>query len=333
MKKVTLDTIAKEIGTTKNTVSRAIRGKSGVSDELRDKINNLAAQYGYQKKMQARKEQIKVTMVCNSGLPGDIYFWPSVMRGIFEYSAKHQISINSVIVDMIKDDIKYLLPLQEEHCDGILIVGTLPDAQFVRIAGLGIPMVTVDHYSDSVACDFVNTANEHGTLKAVDFLVERGHKKIGFINNEAATHTHSLTHRYQGYKKRIESLGLTVDPHFVWPNSSYTDNQYFKEQLDMLAAYGDAPTAWICVNDLTAYNFCSVLKERGLRIPEDVSVIGFDNIPGIFHTQLTTMEIPQSIIGCRALRKLMRRMSHPEEPFEYIEIFTRLVDRGSVKRV
>ena len=333
MKRVTLDTIAKEIGTTKNTVSRAIRGKSGVSDELRNKINDLAAQYGYQKKKYTQKAQIKVTMVCNSSLTGDIYFWPSVMKGIFEYSARHQISINSVIVDIVKDDIKYLLPLQEEHCDGILIVGTLPDAQFARIAGLGIPMVMVDHYSDVAECDFVNTANAHGMVKAVDFLAERGHQKIGFINNEAASHVVSLMHRYQGYKKRMEGRGLTVDSHFVWPNSCYTDNRYFKEQLDMLDAYGDAPTAWICVNDLTAYNFCSVLKERGLRIPEDVSVIGFDNIPGIFHTPLTTMEIPQSTIGRRALRKLMRRLNHPEEPFEYIEIFTRLVDRGSVKRI
>jgi len=237
------------------------------------------------------------------------------------------------MVDMIQDDIKYILPLQDKHCDGILIVGTLPDTQFERIAKLGMPMVTIDHYSDHVECDYVNYANENGIIKAIDFLAEQGHQKIGFINNETAPYIYSLTFRYQGYLKRMEQLGLKLDSQFIWPNSSYNDNQYFNSQLDMLDSYGDRPTAWICANDLTAYNFCSVLKERGICIPDDVSVVGFDNIPGVFHTPLTTLEIPKNAIGQRALHRLMSRLKNPEEPFESIEIFTRLIVRESVKKI
>jgi len=332
MKKVTLEMIAKEIGTTKNTVSRAIRGESGVSDELRSKINYLASQYGYQRKHppHSKNEQapFKVTMVCNNFLPYDTYFWPYVMKGIFEYSARHQISTHTVIVDMIRDDIKYLLPLQEKHCDGILVIGTLPDSQFTRIAELGIPLVAVDHYNDNVKCDYVNVANQNGTIKAVNFLKSRGHFNIGFINNEAAPYTYSFKQRFLGYKTRMEQLGLPINPRFIWADSTYTDNQYFHQKLEQLT--GDTPTAWICVNDLTAYNFCSVLSERGLRVPEDISVIGFDNIPGVFQTQLTTLGVPQNIIGDCALRRLVRRLRHPEEPFESIEIFTDLMDKGSV---
>ena len=335
MKRVTLDTIAREAGTTKNTVSRAIRGKSGVSDALRVKINDLATQYGYEQKIKTGKDltPAKVTMVCNSNLLCDTYFWPSVMGGIFEYAASHQISIYTVTMDMIKDDVKYLLPLQEKHCDGILVVGTIPNAQLMRIDQLNIPMVVVDHYNDHVACDYINAANENGTLKAVDFLAKQGHSKIGFVNNQDARYVSSLTHRYEGYKKKMKALGLTVDPNFVWPNSAYEDGSYFHDQFEKLKAYGEAPTAWICVNDLTAYTLCSVLTERGMRIPEDVSVVGFDNIPGVFNTPLTTLEIPQRTMGYRAMRRLMRRLNHPDEPYENIEIFTQLIDRGSVGKV
>jgi DNA-binding LacI/PurR family transcriptional regulator len=234
---------------------------------------------------------------------------------------------------MIQDDVKYLLPLQVNHCDGILVIGGIPEAQFKRIHELGIPMVAIDHYCDHIACDYINSANEYSMIKAVDFLTEHGHKKIGFINNETAPYNYSLMRRYQGYVRRMEQAGLTVDPIFVWPDSTYADNDYLRRQMDVLTAHGDRPTAWVCVNDLTAYNFCSVLMERGLRVPDDVSVIGNDNIQGAFHTRLTTLEVPKYTMGSSALRKLMNRIHHPDEPFESVQIFTRLLDRGSVKKI
>lgn len=331
--KITLEMIAQELGTTKNTVSRALRGKPGVSEELRGKILDLAALRGYQKRVEEETSPTptKITMVCNSAMPTDIFFWPSVIGGIFEYSAKHHISTHSVIVDTVEDDVKYLLPLQEKHCDGILVMGTIPEATLQHIAELGLPMLVLDHYSDNVECDYVNVGNRNGMLKAVDFLYNHGHRNIGFINNETAHYTYSLTHRYQGYKQRMEELGLVVDPRFVWGESKYADLQYFRDNLDALGS--DAPTAWLCANDVTAYNFCAVLRERGIRVPEDVSVIGFDNIPGVFHTQLTTLAVPQSNMGQYALRRLMRRLRRPNEPFENIEIFTQLINKESVGAV
>jgi len=329
--KITLDRIAKDLGTTKNTVSRALRGKPGVSDELRDKIVALASKYEYKKKKSVDQTPLKITMVCNNAMQTDIFFWPTVMSGIFEYSAQHQISINSVIVDMLKDDIKGIMPLQEKNCDGILIVGTIPEPQFARIAELSLPMVAADHYSDFVECDYVNAANENGIIKAVDFLFKKGHRKIGFVNNETAPYIHSLTKRYQGYVRRMNELRLTIDPRFVLQNSSYADPKYFAQQLNKLN--GDAPTAWICANDLTAYNFSSVLVERGVRIPQDVSIVGFDNIPSVFPIQLTTLDIPPRKMGQHALARLVRRINHPEEPFESIELLTRLVDKNSVQEI
>jgi len=335
MKKVTLDTIAHELGTTKNTVSRAIRGKPGVSDGLRKKVNELVEKYGYQKREERELSQTptKVTMMCSDSMSRDTYFWPSVMRGIIEYSAESQVVISSVILETTTNNIKDMLPLQERHCDGILVVGALPDAQFRSIAELGIPVVAIDHYNDFVKGDYVNIANRNGMLKAVDFLAEMGHRKIGFINNETAPYTFSFTRRYNGYVKRMEHLGLEIDPRFVWHDSSYYSHNYLQEKFDTFCSGDDAPTAWVCVNDITAYNFCTVLIERGLRVPDDVSVIGFDNIPGFFHTQLTTIEVPMYEMGKRGLRRLTRRIRFPHEPFDNVELFVHLVDKGSVSKI
>jgi len=330
MKKVTMETIAKEIGTTKNTVSRALRGKTGVSEELRGKIAKLADAYGYKisERVPESHQPIKVTLVCNSASLSDTYFWPSVMGGIFEYSAKHHITTHTVIVDMINDDVKDLLPLQEKYCDGLLVVGTIPGSLFARMEKLNIPMVAVDHHSNHVECDYVNADNINGITKAVDFLANNGHTKIGYVNNIMAPHISSFTQRYQGYVSRMGQLGLTVEPKYILPDSDYKNPQYFHAQLDKLGS--NLPTAWICTNDLTAYNFCMTLTERGLRVPEDASVIGFDNTQGLFPLQLTTLGMPQKAMGTCAMRRLVRRLRHPDEPYENIEIITRLIDKGSV---
>ena len=332
MEKITLDVIAQDLQVSKNTVSKALRGKPGVSEDLRLKIVEIANKYGYRVKSRENDEitPTHVTMICNNALPPDVHFWPSVLGGIYEYSSQRNISIQTMVVDLVNGDQYIPLSLYKNYCDGIIVVGTISEKLFAHIATLGIPMVALDHYNDYVKCDYINTANKNGALRALDFLVSHSHKKIGFISNINAPYITSLTDRYLGFRDRMEYHGLAIDENFIWLESYYENTQYFKEQLDKLDAYGDAPTAWICVNDLTAYNLCSELAERGIRVPEDVSVIGFDNIPGIFSPKLTTMEIPKKYLGRRALQRLMYRLKHPEEPFENIEIFTRLIDRGSV---
>jgi len=332
MKKITLESIAQELGTTRNTVSKALRGMPGVGEELRGRVIGLAEEYGYKRKgRQPEQELTQVTIITNDRLMDDRFFWPTVLSGIFEYATQYHVGIRTVIVDMLRDDMQYFPPLQEKYCDGILVIGTIPDALFMRVARLGIPIVAMDHYSARVECDYVNVANQDGARKAMEFLAGHGHRKIGFINHMSAPYTHSFTQRYQGYCSEMEKRGLPIEPHFIWPDSRYEDNQYYRDQLDMLAAYGDAPTAWMCANDLTAYNFCAVLAERGLRVPHDVSVVGFDNVKDFFQSELTTLEIPQKAMGRRALQRLMYRLRHPDEPYESIEIFTRLIDRGSVR--
>ncbi|MCL2462858.1 MAG: LacI family transcriptional regulator [Defluviitaleaceae bacterium] len=329
MKKVTLDNIARELGVTKNTVSKALRGQPGVSEELRGKIVRLSDEYGYQKKDQPPKEQpfLRITLVSNDSFIRDSYFTAALLSGIFDYASMHQVSIRNVIVDMVRDDMKNLMPLQEKYCDGILVIGVIPDDAFVQLADLGIPLAAVDHYSSRVICDYVTTANRQGILQALEFLAARNHRRIGFINN--VNRAYSFDERCAGYRDGMEKLGLPVDPRFVWPSSNYDDRDYLRGQLDKLPAAGEAPTAWICVNDYTAANFCSVLAERGLRVPEDVSVVGFDNIASL-RQPITTLEIRQQAMGGRALQRLLQRIRQPDEPYENIVVFPRLVDKGSV---
>ena len=326
MRKVTQQSIADKFGTTKNTVSKALRGKPGVGDELRNKILEAARQHGYRQKGHT---PLQFTMVGDSRFMTDTYFWAELMGGALEYSTRFHISIRTLTMDMLKDDVEQLLPLQGKYCDGILVMGSIRDTLFARIAELNIPIVAVDHFSNMVECDYINVANQDGGTKAVDFLVKHNHTNIGYINNIAAPHTYSFTQRYLGFCNGMAKFGLAPNPQWIWPNAVYNDLHYLREMLDKIGK--NMPTAWVCANDLTAYNFCEVLQERGLQVPGDISIVGFDNMNGYYNPKLTTLEIPKKAIGRRAVEKLMHRLKNPCEPFENIEFITRLVDKGTVK--
>jgi DNA-binding LacI/PurR family transcriptional regulator len=334
MKKVTLETIAQELGTTKNTVSKAMRGATGVSDEMRSRVLKLACDYGYKNgKADLAKPPVQVTMVWLEKHFKDTYFWTNVCSGILECAAENGASLNTIIIDKVKEDISQIPALQKKYCEGVLVMGDLPAGALGMIKALELPMVVVDYYSCSIDCDYINTANKKGILKAMRHMAQMGHTKIGFVNNRDAVNIYSFTKRYEAYISEMGELGFPVDKSFVWPDSSYDDNSYLKEQLAGLESRSSFPTAFMCVNDITGRNLHAVLLEKNYKVPEDISIVGFDNIHFPFGPLLTTIDAPQNAIGRRALSQLLRRLSQPEAPFESIQINTTLIDRGTVRRL
>jgi DNA-binding LacI/PurR family transcriptional regulator len=336
MKKVTMDVLAKELGTTKNTVSKALRGASGVGEELRTRILALAEEYGYSKgplPASASKTPVAITMVWREHHFRDAYFWSNVCSGVLEKASENSISINTVIVEKMKDDIRQLPAFQSSYCQGALMMGDPTPGFLEKLMSMGIPVVGVDCSSDSIDCDFVNTDNKKGIKVAMRHLAEMGHRKIGFVNNKAAVRTYSFQQRFEAFLEGMREMGAPVDKRFIWPDSSYDSNTYLMNQARLLEAIGEAPTAWVCVNDLTGRNLHAVLTECGYRIPEDMSIIGFDNISFPFGPYLTTIDAPQKAIGQRALAQLLHRIENPNEPYESIFLNATLVDRETVRNI
>ncbi|HHY83123.1 MAG TPA: LacI family transcriptional regulator [Clostridiales bacterium] len=335
MGKITLQVIADKLNISKNTVSKALRGMPGVSDELRRNIIQIAEELGYLKNSSNNGVQgdiqVNITLVCRKEFFNEASFWSQVFFGIMDYSGKNNnISIRTITVD--KDEKTYsALNFTSMPCDGYLVVGTISDELLLKINETGLPMVVVDFYNNEIECDYVNTANSRGIYKAVKYLYENNHARIGFISNREGAY--SFSQRYEAYLKYMKHFDLPTNEKYIWLDAVYEDTQYYKDKMQKLYSQPDFPTAWICVNDNTALAFYNALKEMNISVPDDISIIGFDNIASIFTPFLTTIEVPRKAIGQRAVEQLMHRINNPNEPYVSIQINTTLVERSSVKKL
>jgi len=330
MKKTTIKTIAEQLGVSKNSVAKALHGMPGVSDELRNKVNSLADELGYAVKTGKYPAPVNVSVIHHRIITDERYFWPVVLSGIWECAAENNVSLQSIIVEENGGSYPGLFQ-KVAMSSGIIVIGDVPDILLTTVKSFNIPFIVVDHYSNLVDCDYLNSANENGIFKAVNYLAQHNHKKIGYINN--GFHTYSYTKRNESFRTSMEDLGLPVDERFVWTDTRFCDLEYYRKKMPMLESCENRPTAWVCGNDATASDFYCVLIEHGFKIPDDFSIIGFDNNSMIYTQFLTTMEIPRKSMGKYAVNRLLYRIQNPGEP--YLDIFfnTNMIERNSVKKI
>jgi len=330
-----MESIAIELGVSKNTVSRALRGLSGVSDDVRQKVVTLAENSGYQVKV--RNDPLyNIVMVHRKILTEDLTFWPVVLSGIMTFAADKGISIRVITIDNENSNGSQLKAIKEQNCDGFLAVSDMDDKILRQLAEINLPTVVVDYHSDVADFDYVITANRNGIFKAISHLAENNHTRIGFIGNKANRYSYRM--RYAAYRFYMEEFGFSIDEENIWPDVEYNDYDFFRKKIDELTD-GESKdksklaTAYLCVNDVVAVDFAHVLKERGYAIPGDISIIGFDNIVYPGGKLFTTLDVKKPDLGKRAVEQLLARISNPSKAFETVSITTTLIQRDSVKKL
>jgi len=322
--------IASELNISKNTVSRALRGLSGVSDSVRKKILAQAESSGYKVKIK-ENTLLHIVMVHMEALLDDNFFWPKVLSGIMNFAANQGISIRVVTVDSNKDNTASIMSIDNQKCDGILAINDLDDRTLRQLSELKLPLVVIDYFSDIINCDFVVTANRIGIHKVLSHLIENNHKRIGFIGN--INWRYSFQERFDAFRSYMAKCNLPVDNDYVWLDSEYKDLSYFRKKIKQFLPSENAVTAWVCVNDVMAVDLINALKENGYKIPDDFSVVGFDNIAYPGTQVLTTLEVQIKSLGQRAIEQLMCRIEFPEKAHEILCIDTKLIIRDSVKKL
>lgn len=333
MSKVTLESISSILNVSQNTVSKALRGAPGVSDELRAKIFNLATEMGYKKVQQAAEISVKnITLLCRSSFLSDVTFWSQVFSGISKYCSKNNIKLSVVSIDGSKEEkAETILSIMPYTADGFIIAGTISDTLLKKIKSSKIPFVVVDHFSEEVDCDYINISNKLGIYKLMKHIYNNGHRNIGFISNSISAY--SFTERFDAYLKYMKDFKLPVKDEYLWLEAEYIQTDYLKNKLSSSIKNKDFPTAWICVNDNTALTFIKALTEMSLSVPEDVSIVGFDNISELIYTNLTTIDVPKQSIGEKAVEQLISRVENPNKPLEDVMLSVELIERASVKKL
>jgi DNA-binding LacI/PurR family transcriptional regulator len=335
-KKTSMQYIADLFVISKNALSLALNQKAGVSEELRARVFEAANRLNYRTEAKAnKKKRSNLLVLLPEYIRTDTNFYYEVY-GAIEKHAK-EFGYTAVMCSVTKEMEEQLL-LPELYHDivfhGILLVGVLSLSYVRSIHELGIPLVTVDHYYDSLQLDAVVSANAEEAYKIVTYLIDKGHRHIGFVGSKEMTK--SYKERWTGYQNAMSDAGLAVDPAHCLISISPLDT--FNSNPAELSAHLDAmtsmPTAWFCANDRIAIAFIHMLTSKGYKVPEEVSIAGFDDIEAarMIYPRLTTIQVPREQLGYEAVDFLIRTIEYGGSHAKIV-IFGQLVERDSCRAV
>ncbi|NLO08413.1 MAG: LacI family transcriptional regulator [Clostridiales bacterium] len=328
-KNITMKDIATELGVSTVTVSKALSGKEGVSDELRTLIKHKAEEMGY--RYNALGKSMREGKNYNIG----ILIAEQFMHEIAFYSKIYQALIKEMmrfdyfgILEIISghEEKKCLLPniLKNNKVDGIILLGQLHRDYIIKIDNTGIPYIFLDFVDDAFNVDTIISDNVYGSYEITKYLISKGHSEIGFIGNQLATT--SITDRYLGFYKAMLEHKLSIRQEWII-NDRDEEGNFIDLKLPE-----DLPTAFVCNCDKIAYELILLLKRMNIRVPEDVSVVGYDNY--IFATlsdpQITTVEVNVEAMSEMAVDSIIRRFTNSSIESSRKIISGRIIIRDSV---
>jgi LacI family transcriptional regulator len=332
---VTLLDVAKHAGVALVTTSRALNGTGFVSDETRKKVLAAVKALGYSPNLSARilkGGRRNLLGLAVSNLQSTVI---NEIIGAVSVAAK-QAGLDLIIYNASTE----LGPPKQQDinrvlgglCDGILLV--LPTAQeglLAEFEASSVPVVLINYWRNETQLPTVRGDNYEGSRAAVEHLIGLGHSRIAFITG--SSYTGQSQERQRGYQDALKQAGIRPLKGLV-VQGDFTQSGGF-EAARVLLAQPRRPTAIFAANDAMALGVMDALKEKGLHIPRDVSVIGFDDMPAASHAhpRLSTVRQPLSEIGAEAVRLVLRRIratgGEPEADESPIELPSTLVIRDS----
>jgi len=331
----TIQDLAAELGVHKATVSRALSGKPGVSDDVRKRILHAAYEHGFYPNGTARSLATSVTetialVFCDE--TSDFLtnpFYSKVLAGIAEETSRTGFSLAFCSFSLPVKGKRQVLPkiMRERRADGFLFVGDQDDTLIKYTRNLGYPLVLIDHLFGKNQFDAVSIDNVKGGKLAVKHLVELGHQRIGFIGG--SLDSPSFAQRREGYRAGLVEAGLTEEPALI----QVGDNHGGYEHMLKLLAMRRPPSAVFACNDVNAVKAVKAIQEMGFSVPHDVSIVGFDDSRRASETwpTLTTIRVDAEAMGRMGVEKLVARIQGNRNPPRQTLIDVKLVIRESTK--
>lgn len=303
---VTIKDIAKRLGVSYATVSRALNDKYGVKHSTRERVVAAARELNYRPNAIARGLITRRTRTIGLVIP-DLRnpFFPEVAAGI-EAAAEecgYSVLLGSTNWSAERED-KYLNLLAERRVDGIILAPVVRStAHHASVLPPDIPGVYVSSVPEGVTRGYVVIDNERGGYVATAHLLSRGYAQIAYLG--AASGSDTGRARREGYRRALEAAGRTFDPQLVMLGPFTREGA--ATLIEAAVRDGRTPRAVFCENDDLALSVIQTLTDLGHDVPDDVAVIGFDDIPwaGLHTVELTTVAQPIHEMGRRALRMLV----------------------------
>lgn len=328
--KVTIIDVAKKAGVSYGTVSRVINNDVHVKPETRARILQAMQELGFVANRQARSLAGGRTNTIGVLVPdlGTGYIG-EIIRGI-----DSELSLTSL--DLIlytthrtaSKEVDYVANLAQGMVDGLLLVLPRNPTDYIgALTRRNFPFVLIDHQGNGESCPAVGATNWQGAYAATEYLIRLGHTRIGFITG--SMDLGCAVERLAGYRSALRTYHISEQPNLVYEGNFFQPDGY--AGATAMLDRPDYPTAIFASNDVMAMGVMDAIRNRGLRIPEDVSVVGFDNIPqsALVYPALTTVQQPLEQMGRVATQVLLGILAEPQKSACRIELPTELVIRSS----
>lgn len=321
MKKVTMQDIADQIGVTRMTVSKCFQNSDDISAEMKEKIMSVAAKLGYVYNKQMRYRVL--VLVSEVFLSKTEDFYNSLFKRLNELSGLNNMML-SLVVAKRNDEADYLLDGDFQNSDAIIVLGQLPYKTIIELKKYNLPTICVDFYYRNSGLDTITCNNFQASYNLTSYLIEKGHKEIGFVGNLNATN--SINDRYLGYYKALLEQGYLLKEEYR------IDDRNDKGEIIDLLLPKELPSAFVCNNDHIAYLLIRQLKKLGYQVPEQISVVGFDDViySSISEPTITTMRVTRKYMAEQAIKLLLRRIQNPSADIRNLTVDCNMIERESV---
>jgi LacI family transcriptional regulator len=334
-KHITIKEVAEKAGVSIQTVSRVLNDRPDVSAETRQNVQRVIDELGFKPYALARglASRSNRTLGLFATDLSDYFFAEAVVGANAEALEAGYFFILGSTKLRREDEPRYLHLLTERHIDGVLFVraGSEDDHEHLcRLYDTGIPVVTTGYQEAAVDFTLVDVKNQQGSHTGVKYLTELGHSQIAMITGPQ--HVKSSHDRNEGYAQALREAGIIPDPALL-AFGDWTHASGYRAMHTILESRQPF-TALFAHNDRMAIGAISALAEVGRKVPDDVSVIGFDDIPEATYTNppLTTIRQPLQEVGRTAARLLIQRVENPSIGPTQVLLDTELILRSSCTR-
>lgn len=376
MAKVTLQSIATALSTSVVTVSNALSGKPGVSDELREKIVKTAFEMGYRALNPALYQAISgapsvsvnsnahnigenagsslhahaaameegfntkryhnLAVVCLERYlkVGNSFYWELYKNAAVVASRQDYSTSLNILSDEDVDNLVISRPLLSDSYDGIIMIGPFPLRYIEKVKALQKQVVLLDYFDEIEDVVSVTSHNYMNSYKATRYLIDKGHQQIGFVGNKRLFS--NITERYYGFERAMIEAGLEVQKKWIYDDRDEKSGLCFEKIQFPFAVDSpkhDIPTALVCNCDIAAWHAKESIEEIGFSIPDDISLIGYDNfLEGkSFLEKLTTVDVDLMNMAEIGVKLLMDEINHIKPRTKLIRLEGKIIERHSVR--
>ena len=331
---VTIRDVAKTAGVSVSTVSRVLNNKDDVAPETYDKVRGVIRQMGYAsslaaKSMRSRKTNVIGLIMPNVGDPFSIGVMKGVNRAIQDLKYDLIIYTSGTggspnLENWAEHEQRYVTLLNGSITDGMIVV-----VPTIKTFSTSFPLVAIDPHKEGTSFPAVIATNHAGAMAAMDYLLSLGHRRIGFISGRSELQ--SAVRRMQGYQDSLRQANIPLAPELIQMGDYSIATGFTCAQR--LLNLPEPPTAIFAANDQSALGVLKAAKEARLRVPDDLSVVGFDNIAEADYSGLTTVDQFIDRMGYVATEMLVDLIQGKPRKSNLYKIPTRLIVRDSCRAI